>query len=159
MNKITLLSLLLVVGMTVSAQDNIITERFYPTINYLLDSLKKQVLDLHKEVDSLKGIIVHIRNPFSVHDSIGFHTIKSPVSIEYTNDLGIYGDKVYLGGNMRVDTSLIGKGTMTEKQILAYRAILDSNGTHHDHMPTQLTVKKRHKRHKWVKRTPPLTKD
>lgn len=36
---------------------------------------------------------------------------------------------------------------------------IDSNGTYHDHMPTQLTVKKRHKHHKWVKKSPPPTKD
>lgn len=36
---------------------------------------------------------------------------------------------------------------------------IDSNGTYHDHMPTLLTVKKRHKHHKWVKKSPPPTKD
>lgn len=39
------------------------------------------------------------------------------------------------------------------------RSVIDSNGTYHDHMPTQLTVKKRHKRNKWVKKYPPATKD
>lgn len=106
--------------------------------NALIRLLFKQYREDHKLIDSLEQLL---RNNQQTLDSVVFGDPDIQNTIIWGGPYPIQG-----GGEIWS----FGRNN---------RSVIDSNGTYHDHMPTQLTVKKRHKKHKWVKKSPPATKD